>query len=138
MRNDLKQPWIPFQFWFGCKIFVYVRRYGNVFFPWRNWTCCCRSHFADDINLLNYINSVKRMNKQVKQDLKNLKNRLNANYVRLNISKTEVVLFKSSRKLTDVPLKLKLSGKRLYPTNSVKHPGINIDENLTVNNRFLI
>ena len=78
------------------------------------------------------------MNKQVKQDLKNLKNRLNANYVRLNISKTEVVLFKSSRKLTDVPLKLKLSGKRLYHTNSVKHLGINIDENLTVNNRFLI
>ena len=48
----------------------------------------------------------------------------------INVSKTEVVLFKSSRKLTDVPLKLKLNGKRLYPTNSVKYLGINIDENL--------
>ena len=41
-----------------------------------------------------------------------------------------VVLFKSSRELTDVPLKLKLNGKRFYPTNSVKDLGINIDENL--------
>ena len=70
------------------------------------------------------------MNKQVNQDLKNLTNWLNANKICLNVSKTEVVLFKSSRKLTDVPLKLKLNGKRFYPTNSVKYLGINIDENL--------
>ena len=31
----------------------------------------------------------------------------------INVSKTEVVLFKPSRKLTDVPFKLKLNGKRL-------------------------
>ena len=92
---------------------------------------CLVHHFADDTNLLNYNNSVKRMNKQVNQDLKNLTNWLNANKICLNVSKTEVVLFKSSRKLTDVPLKLKLNGKRLYPTNSVKYLGINIDENLT-------
>ena len=48
------------------------------------------------------------MNKQVNQVLKNLTNWLNANKICLNVSKTEVVLFKSSRKLTDVPLKLKL------------------------------
>ena len=62
--------------------------------------------------------------------MKNVTNWLNANKTCLNVSKTEVVLFKSSRKLTDVPLKLKLNGKRLYPTNSVKYLGINIDENL--------
>ena len=42
-------------------------------------------------------------------------------------------LFYSNRqkkKLTGVPLKLKLDGKRLYPTNSVKYLGIKIDENL--------
>ena len=82
---------------------------------------CLVHHFADDTNLLNYNSSVKRMNKQVNQDLKNLTNWLNANKICLNVSKTEVVLFKSSRKLTDVPLKLKLNGKRLYPTNSVKY-----------------
>ena len=48
------------------------------------------------------------MNKQVNQDLKNLKNLLNANKICLNVIKAEVILFKSSRKLTDVPLKLKL------------------------------
>ena len=48
----------------------------------------------------------------------------------LNISKREVGLFKSSRKLTDAPLKLKFNGKRLYLTNSVKYLGIKIDESL--------
>ena len=45
--------------------------------------------------------------------------------------KTEVVLFKSSRKLTDVSLKR--NGKRLYPKNTVKYLGINIDENRNQN-----
>ena len=97
-------------------------------------TCAIRYysvyHFADDTNLLNYNTSMKRMNKQVNQDLKNLTNWLKANKICLNVSKTEVVLFKLSRKLADVPLKLKLNGKRLYPTNLVKYLGINIDENL--------
>ena len=87
-------------------------------------------HFADDTNLLNYNNSVKRMNKQVNQDLKNLTNWLKSNKIFLNVSKTEVALFKSSRKLTDAPLKLKHNGKRFYPTKSVKYLGINIDKNL--------
>ena len=76
---------------------------------------CLVHHFADDTNVLNYNNSVKRINKQLSQDLKNLTYWLNANKICLNISKTEVVLFKSSRKLTNVPLKPKLNGKRLYP-----------------------
>ena len=45
-------------------------------------------------------------------------------------SKTEVILFKSSKKLTDVPLKLKLNGKRLYSQISVKYLRINVVENL--------
>ena len=70
------------------------------------------------------------MNNRVNQDLKILTHWLNANKMCLNVSKTEVVLFKSSRKLANVPLKLKLNRKRLYPINSVKYLGINIDENL--------
>ena len=92
---------------------------------------CSVHHSVDDTNLLNHNDSVERMNKQVKQDLKNLANWLNANKVCLNVSKTEVILFKLSRKLTDVLLKLKLNGKSISPTNSVKYLGINIDENLT-------
>ena len=71
------------------------------------------------------------MNKQVNQDLKNLTNWLNANWICLNVSKTEVVLFESPSKLSDVPLKLKLNEKRLYPSNSVKYLGIIIDDKFT-------
>ena len=60
------------------------------------------------------------MNIQVNQDIKNLTNCLNANKNCLNISKTEVVLFKPSKKL-------RLNGKILYPTVSVKFFDINID-----------
>ena len=91
---------------------------------------CPVHHFADDTNLLNYNNLVKRMNKQVHQDLKNLTNWLNANKICLNVSKREVVLFKSSRKIIDVPLKVKLNRKRLYSTKSLKYLRIKIDENM--------
>lgn len=53
------------------------------------------SSIADHANLLNYRNLVKRVNNQVKQDLENLKNWLKTNKICLNISKTEVILFKS-------------------------------------------
>ena len=61
------------------------------------WYCSVH-HFADNPNLQNYNNSAKRINKQVNQDLKNLANWTNANKICLNVSKTEVFLFKSSRK----------------------------------------
>ena len=90
---------------------------------------CLVHHFADDTNLLNYNNSVKRTSKKINQDLKNLTNWTNANKICLNVSKTEVVLFKSSRKLTEENL-----NKKIYPANftlqTVKYLGINIDENL--------
>ena len=59
--------------------------------------------------------------------MKNLTNWLNANETCVNISKTELVLFKLSRKLTDVLLKLKLN-RRFF--DSVKHLGIKICESL--------
>ena len=81
---------------------------------------CKVHHFADDTNLLSFNNSIKKINKQVGHDLKYLSNWLNANKICLNFSKTEVVLFKSVRKQAEATLKLKLNGKRLYTTNSVK------------------
>ena len=47
-----------------------------------------------------------------------------------------LVLFKWSRKLTDIPLKLELNGKRLCPTNSVKYLDKNIDEDLNWNQQI--
>ena len=91
---------------------------------------CKIHHFADDTNLLNFSNSIKQLNKETNRDLKNLMHWLNANKIVLNISKTELVLFKPLRKKLDSDLKLVLNGKKLYPSSSVKYLGIRIDSNL--------
>ena len=71
------------------------------------------------------------MNKLVIADLKRLVNWLNANKISLNLKKTEMVIFKSKLKKFEGDLKIKLSGKRLYPTESVKYLGVKIDTNLS-------
>ena len=91
---------------------------------------CKVHHFADDTNLLNCDNSIKKINKQVGHDLKYTSYWLNTNKICRNVSKTEVVLFKSIRKQIKTTLKLKFNGKRLYTTDSIKYLGLKIDENL--------
>ena len=94
-----------------------------------NQAICKVHHFADDTNLLCLINSVKKLNKLVNADLKHLLNWLNANKISLNIKK--LIIFKSKQKKLEGDLKIKLCGKRLYPTESVKYLGVKIDANLT-------
>ena len=62
--------------------------------------------------------------------MKNLTVWLNANKISLNVQKTELVIFKHQRKKIDSEANIKLSRKRLYPTDSVKYLGVRIDENL--------
>ena len=62
--------------------------------------------------------------------MKNLIDWLNANKISLNVQKTELVIFKHQRKKIDSEVKIKLSRKRLYPTDSLKYLDIRIDENL--------
>ena len=88
-------------------------------------------HFADNTNLLNFNNCVKSINKQVNYDLKTLSTWLKANKISLNVGKTELVLFTSSKKQLYCDLKIKLNGKRLYETDLVRYFGIQIDERLT-------
>ena len=40
-----------------------------------------------------------------------------------------MVIFKSKQKKFEVDLKIKLCGKRLYPTETVKYLGVKIDAN---------
>ena len=94
---------------------------------------CKVHHLADDINLLHISNSIKKLNKFVNFDLKNLSNWLNGNKISLDVSKTGLIMFKPRMKKIDFDLELKLNGKRLYPTKSVKDLGIKIDESLTCN-----
>ena len=49
----------------------------------------------------------------------------------MNVSETELGLFKSNKKQMDYELKVKLNGKGIYETNTVKYLGIKIDKNLT-------
>ena len=88
-------------------------------------------HFADDTNLLCLGNSIKKLNKLANVDLKRLVNWLNANKISLNVKRTEMVIFKSKQKKFEGDLKIKLSGKRLYPTEGVKYLGLKIDTNLS-------
>ena len=50
-----------------------------------------------------------------------MSNWLNANKISLNVKKTEMVILKSKQKKFEGDLKIKLSGKRLYLTESVKY-----------------
>ena len=92
---------------------------------------CKVHHFADDTNLLCLSNSIKKLSKLVNADLKHLLNWLNANKISLNVKKTEMIIFKSKQKKLEGDLKIKLCGKRLHPTESVKYLGVKIDANLT-------
>ena len=91
---------------------------------------CKVHHFADDTNLLIINKSLKRLNKLLNIDLKNLTNWLNANKISLNVSKTELIIFKPKRKSLDFNMKIKLNGKILYPTDSVRYLWVKIDSKL--------
>ena len=71
---------------------------------------CKVIHFAD-MNLLHINDSIKKLNKAVNSDLRNLTNWLNANKISLNVSKTELILFKPRMKKLDFDLKLRLNSK---------------------------
>ena len=86
-------------------------------------------YFADERNLLNLTKSITKLNKYVNLDMKNLTAWLNANKIPLNVSKTELVIFKHQRKKTS-EVKIKHSRKQIYPSVSVKYLSIRIDENL--------
>ena len=91
---------------------------------------CKVHHFAHDTNLLYMGNSIKKLNKLVNTDLKHLVNWLNVNKISLNVKKTEMVILKFKQNKFEGDSKIKLCGKWLYPTESVKHLVLKIDANL--------
>ena len=74
--------------------------------------------------------SITKLNKYVNLDVKNRTDWLNANKISLNVQETELVIFKHQRKKLDGEVKIKLSRKRLYITDSVEYLGIRIDKYL--------
>ena len=61
-------------------------------------------------------------------DIKQLNNWLSANKISLNVEKIKLVIFKSPRKILSDEIKIKLTGKRLYLSNSVEYLGVRIDK----------
>ena len=73
----------------------------------------------------------KSIKKLVNIDLKNLLYWINANKISIfNVKKTELVILKSKQKQFDGEIKLKLSRKRLFPSDSVQYSGVKIEGNL--------
>ena len=85
-------------------------------------------HFAGDASILNVNSSVKSINKQFDYDLKNF---LKASKIFINVGKTEIALFTSPNKQLDNDLKIKLNGKGIYKTDSVKCLASHIDKTNT-------
>ena len=81
---------------------------------------CKVHHFADITSLLIINKSLERLNKLLNIYLQNLTNWLNANKISVNVSKTEHIIFKPKREPLDFNMKIKLNGKILYPTDSVR------------------
>ena len=90
------------------------------------------SHFAD-VTCLTYSNkNAKTLETNLNHDLKNLTQWLRANRLSLNVDKTRLLMIKSKyNKNQYEDIIIKLLGKRLDPSTSVKYLGINIDHNLS-------
>ena len=71
---------------------------------------------------------MKNLNKLVNREMKDLNNWSRVNTFSLNIEKTELVISKSPRKVLLDETKIKVSGKRLYPWNSIKCLGVKINK----------
>ena len=61
---------------------------------------------------------------------------MSANKIYLNVEETEIVIFKSPRKVLRDKIKIKLSGKRLYRSNLIKYLGLKIDRFLHWHDQF--
>ena len=87
--------------------------------------------FADDTCILYSNPSLKLIQKRLNIDLKRLFKWLCANKISLNVSKTEVLLFRDKRKTINHNVGLKLNGKPLFFSRYVKYLGILLDEHLS-------
>ena len=86
-------------------------------------------HFADDTNLLNISKNYKSLQRKVNYDLFQLHKWLTANKISLNDCKTELIYFRKGGPAPN--LKIKLHGKTLVPTKTVKYLGVYLDEFLS-------
>ena len=73
---------------------------------------CTVRHFADDTHLLISDASPKKLQKYINLDLKQLCKWLRANKISLNVSKTELLIFRHPLNKVNYGLKIKMNGKK--------------------------
>ena len=84
-------------------------------------------HFADDTGLLNIQDSMHAINRTLNKDLRELSFWLNANKIALNVAKTEIILFKASKKNYGADLKIKLCRKIIHASPYVKYAFLSME-----------
>ena len=87
-------------------------------------------HFADNTNILHVSSSLKDINKKINHDLSNLVQWFKANKISLNVSNTEIVIFKYYSKQITEHLNFRLSGQKIIAINHTKFLGIIIAQHL--------
>ena len=119
----------------ACGVFVDLQKTFNTVDPkillHKVYEHCKVHYFADNRNNFHTGYSVASLNKPVNCNMKRFNNWLSANKVSLNVEKTELVIFKSPRKVLCDVIKIKLDGKRLYPCNTVKYCGVKVKDSYT-------
>ena len=93
-------------------------------------------HFTDDTNIMRSNKSLDVLSKNLNKNLKNLSQWLKVSKLSLNISKTKLIIFHRNTASIDHSLKLKLDGKRLSPSLSVKYLGVLLDKHLQWNDQI--
>ena len=88
-------------------------------------------YFADDTNVTLSDRSQETSAKRMNYDLRKLSMWLRANKLSLNIEKTGLAVFRRQNTKLNNSFKIKLDGKRLFPTSSVKYLGVLINGHLT-------
>ena len=76
---------------------------------------CKIHHFADDTNLMLTNSSLKKIKRQLNHDFSLICHWLRANKISLNTSKTEIIIYRPSKKQITKHLSLRISGQKSTP-----------------------
>ena len=88
-------------------------------------------HFADDTNFLLSDTSLKKLTLKINQDMTCLSKWLRSNKLALNVSKTELIVFKRPSRILNFKYHFKIDGHKIKPKSTIKYLGLTLDEHIT-------
>ena len=87
--------------------------------------------FADDTNIYYESDDLRELEKTVNKELKILSLWLNLNRLALNVSKTNFVIFRSTRKPVNHNVILIMNRRAIAQSDHVKYLGVLVDQHLS-------